>query len=660
MENLCLHRITGEPLTTLDLTDKKHTLILGTAPTADVPLAEYLRPEDTPIAPIAAALVRDEDGWIIAAADPEHPPMLGTVKVLEVRLTPGLSCRIGDILFRIESETLSRSAITLLWKAKGMKETHCSPLLDGSNTVATLPGSDIPEVNPPVVEEERFRIVLEGEMVTILMPERDGVVPEWLRVGLGEGFCVGDFTGVALPTTEAEKALKTRTPLAWPGRKMRARLNLYLICGLLLAALMMMVMHKIHEMQAFVADRNSISHERPATQASFLADATTLPDDVRVYELDFHRSLASNLTAEHQPNLDFLLERGAVLHARAEAEKNQFLIDSLDRKVVLLRDVRTIKEAVLKTQWTNLRNAVANANPAVFHYYDGEIFLHDAAELSTFVSETLPALFNAAANTGVEEFKKADEALIAGIEGLRDNRFATEAVSALLQETAFRRWAALRAYVNARATFLANPLDITALTNTLETFSEFEDLLAESSEDMVNLAENERLRLNDIACATLRARLDNPEQLHLSDEKPLRELARFLRAIGGDRTVEQETLRVVDAMTREATRQWRALHTKYRLQTISKDPEAPATLEAMIALGPSESHFYQWAVREQARVKASPDTPPEELPEVLPEEMPVEATPVPAPEVAPEATPEPDADDALPSLEASESTPTQA
>ncbi len=626
METLCLHRITGESLLTLDLTDKKQTLILGTAPTADISLAEYLRPEDAPVASIAAALVRDEDGWLLAAADPEQPLLLGTGKVLEARLSPGVACRIGDLLFHLEGEALSRSAVTLLWKSKGIKETHCAPLLDGSNTVATLPGSEVLELNPPVVGKMFCRIVLEGETVTVLMPESDTGTAEWLRVGLGDGFCVGGFTGVALPTVEAEKALKTRTPLAWPGRKIRTRLNLYLIGGLLLATLMMMVMHKIHETEALIADRNSVSRERPAMQASFLADVTTLPDDVRVYELDFHRSLTSILTAQRQPNADFLLDRGAVLLARAEAEKNASLIESIGRKVTLLRDVRTIKEAILNAQWTVLRDAVANADQEVFHYYDGELFLSDAQELNTFLSETLPALFNAAANISTEEFAKADQALTAGLEGLRDNRFATTEIATLLQTTAHNRWAALRAYVDARATFLANPLDPTASAHALETFSDLEDLFADASEGMVRLAENERIRLNDIACSALRAQLENPTQIRLSDEKALRELARFLRAIDGDRAIEQETLHVVETMSREATRQWRALHTQYRLQTISNDPKASETLNAMLALGPSDNPFYQWALREQARVKLSSETTPETLPE--------EATPQAEPDAA--------------------------
>ncbi len=604
MEMLRIHRITGEALAERDLTGRTLPLTIGSAEAADLSLATYLRPGDAPVAPIAAALVRDEDGWRLAAADPAQPLSLGEATVLEVRLVPGVAGRLGDFVLRVEGTAQAHSAVSLLWAWRGLKGTYRADLQEGRNEVAMLPGSDLPGVNPPVAGAPLCRLVLEDESLTILMPEREGGTQEWLRVGLGEGFRVGDFTGVALATAEAEKALKTRRPLAWPGRAMRGRLSLYLACGVMVGLLMLMVAHQIREVKAVIAARDALCRERPAAVVAAVADHSTLGDDVRVYELDFHRSLPGILQAERQPNADFLLERGAALLARAAAETNTALVESLDRKLALLRGIRAIKVAVGALAWEDLRNAVADLDEAAFRYYDAEAFLGDARELSVFVTETLPALFAAAASAPIEAFKQADQRLMEGMEGLRDNRFAAKQIAATLQETALLRWEALRAAVDARAALQANPCDDAVMGQAVDAFSTLEDRLGEASESVAQLVELERQKLSTIACAAARGILDKGAELRPMDERPLRALAQFLRAIGGDGAVAQEATQAANAVARNYTRQWRALHTQYRLQTIAGKGEAAATLDAMLALGPSDSAYYQWAVRERARLAA--------------------------------------------------------
>ncbi len=611
MEILCLYRANGEQVLTLDLSGKASALTVGSSPVADISLAAYIRPEDALIAPIAAALVHDEDGWSLATADPAYPLSLGTASVLEARLSPGVTCGLGDFLFRIDGETVVRSAVMLLWTWKAFKGTRSAPLLEGNNLVACLPGSEVPELNPAVVGRLDFRIVLEDNALTILMPEREGMASEWLRVGMGEGFSVGDFTGVALPTSEAEKALKSRRPLAWPGRPIRERLGLYLFCGILIALLMLMVAHKTRELREAIAIRDSQSRERPATCQVVTSEVSTLGDDVRVYDLDFHRSLPTLLKAERQPHSDFLIARGAALQTRAHAEANTAIEERLARKLVLLCSIRAIKEAVGALHWQELRDVVADVDRAAFDYYDATSFIDDAQELSCFVTETLPSLYAATSLSGVEAFNVADRNLNEGMEGLRDNRFATEAIAEPLQALALQRWAALRVYIHARAAFQANPTDATAIETVLDAFSTLEDLFEDETSAVVQLIERERKSLNDIACASLRSRLTEPTTLSSADEMILRELAHFLRAIGGDTAVAQEAMQAAETLAHNAARRWRALHATYRLQRIANSPKATETLQEMLLLGPSDNSFYLWAVRERDRLRTQTPSSPE-------------------------------------------------
>ena len=90
MELLHLHSPDGRPLKTFDLAARpRRPLTLGAAPACDLPLPEG---PDT-----LGALLRDEDGWLLAAADPAVP---------ERRLVPGEPVALGPFLFRLECEAV--------------------------------------------------------------------------------------------------------------------------------------------------------------------------------------------------------------------------------------------------------------------------------------------------------------------------------------------------------------------------------------------------------------------------------------------------------------------------------------------------------------------------------------------------------------------------
>lgn len=603
METLCLHRADGELLLRLDLSEKPAALTVGASPDAALSLAPWLRAGDAPLPAVAAALIRDADGWRLVSAEPTLPLTLNGAPVPEARLAPGVTCGLGGFLLRMAGEAAARSAVTLLWTWRGARGTRSAPLAEGENLVALPPGGDAPEANPPVAGEPLFRLVLEGNALTALMPEREGAPPEWLRVGLGDGFRVGGFTGVALATAEADRALKTRHPLAWPGRGIRLRLALCAV-GAVLALLLMG--HLARETQAArraLAARGALSREIPATRTPAIAPASTLGDDARVYELDFHRALPELLTATPQPSADFLLSRGAALLARAQAEKDATAEAALARKMALLRGLRALQTAVAGAQWQALRDAVADADPEAFRYYDAEPFLADARALSAFVSETLPALYATAAARGADAFAEADRTLGAAMEALRANRFATEAVTAPLRALALRRWAALRAHVAARDAFLRDPMGVAAGDAARDAFSELEDAFAGEE-----LPGRERQALGEAARKALRARLAPPGP-QAADEAPLRGLARFLRAIGAEPEAAREAAQAADALARETARQGRALHARYRLQRLANDPKAEATLAELLAFGTPENPFRRWAERERQRLQAQPPAP---------------------------------------------------
>lgn len=342
MELLHLHSPDGRPLKTFDLAARpRRPLTLGAAPACDLPLPEG---PDT-----LGALLRDEDGWLLAAADPAVP---------ERRLIPGEPVALGPFLFRLECEAAETRA-TLLWRAGKERLCHAAPLNDGRNVIAWLPDRSAPALNPAIPGNRIGDLFLEGDGLTLVVEDPEGGTSQRLTFAFGDRFAIGPFTGLALPTAEAERALKTRDPLAWPDRRVRLLLRVAVCVGLLLALAMAALARETQTLRQAVAARAPA-----AVEIAVPAPAPTDPlsrDTIVAYGQLFHACLPGLLaTPEATTTGDLLAMRaGQLLRALPEEAAERV---PLRRKQVFLESLATIKRAVAAGDWPRLGDALATVD----------------------------------------------------------------------------------------------------------------------------------------------------------------------------------------------------------------------------------------------------------------------------------------------------------
>lgn len=530
-------------------------------------------------AAVLAALVKDEDGWTLAAATQTDEISDGSRAAPDVHLVPGVTYRLAGLLFRVERSS-SSSPYTILWRLRSVRTVRADAVLDGRNAVGTRPGGTDPEVNPAVAGSVLLEFVVTpaGLEVTTAAAQKPLAVP------FGALFAVGPFEGLVLPAADAAAALKTSQPLAWPGRRVRRHVlaAAAVVAVVVLAAAYVSL--DAREAAAELARPRGAVETASATNAEITVAASA--DDLLVYNMHFLRTLPGILGAVPVPMENFLTDRGVLLAHDP----------SVAAKVAFVRDVRAIQLAIQARDWARLRNLLAVADASEFTFFDGDGFLADARELSRFVSETLPAFFSEASRVGSDKFSAAGDAVADAFASLADNRFMTGAVAREERESAGKRFRVLGAYVAVRDAFLAGTGSVTAVS---AAYTGVEQAFAAASGPVSsNLVARER--------ATLAAGVTKAAATVASGhEEVLADLAAFGERLGIDRTLTVAWRARGTAAAAALDAKFRELYAAYRLAAADDGATRADILRRMLALGPSSNRFYSWALREKARLQSS-------------------------------------------------------
>lgn len=167
---------------------------------------------------LVAALVRDVDGWTLAAADAATPVVCGAKRAGSFALVAGSACSVADYVFRLESD-VALSGNVLLWRV-GKSAVAAENVASGRNLVAAdaLRGGSL-TVNPAVPGVVRFEFYPTADGIDIVLPSGGRT-----RIAARLVFAVGDFTGLLLPAADAAAALRSGNPFSYPSRGVRVRL----------------------------------------------------------------------------------------------------------------------------------------------------------------------------------------------------------------------------------------------------------------------------------------------------------------------------------------------------------------------------------------------------------------------------------------------------
>lgn len=607
MELLHLHAADGALIKTFDLADlPRRPLTLGTDPAADLPLPEGPA--------TLAALLRDEDGWLLAPVDPATP---------ETRLLPGEPAALGPFRFRLERDAVQARA-TLLWRAARGKPVHAAPLADGRNVLAWLPDRSEPALNPPVPGDKICDLFLEGDTLTLVAESAEGPADR-LVFALGDRFAIGPLQGLALPTPLAERALKTRHPLAWPDRRIRLLLRVAAVLGLLLALILLALARQVNALRAERDARVPAVVKLPAPDLPDTPADPLARDAVIAYGQLFHACLPGLLDSPEAAASGELLARRAE-ELLAELPKDAPDRDPLARKWAFLKNLADLKRAVAAGNWPRLGRALDTLDAARLAYYDADLLLADARALDRYFSKTYPEACQALCRGGTPA--SVEPRLQAARDALQGNRFRALPVVAKRLDAQDRHWSALQTWhvavrgfgggaggaddvdaYDSKGVLREALYDLEDATNALDDPT-LSALLRQAHDALADRVATRIATLCGEGDALLAPDAATPAQL--------RALARLARALGTPdaQTVAQRAEAHANALETDYERRCRALIVDYRLKRLAGDaPAADAILAQILALGPADSPFWAWAQREQART-ARPDAPrqPEDLP----------------------------------------------
>ena len=571
MERLKIYSQSGDLLLERDLSDAAATLLVIAGEKPELA-------ESAPAgAKVAGAIVRDEDGWSLASADPGIQVVSGPRKAADLHLTAGIACSLGDWIFRIEREG-AEAGLVLLWRV-GSGSVVADPILVGRNVVATRPSDGAYEVNPAIA----------GTEVCELFPTADGnvevVTPgnetQRLSAAAGALFAVGPFQAMVLDAASASAAVKSGNPFSWPSRGTRS--------ALMLAAIAVGV---ICLGGAYLSrERSRLESELAAPRGAERIDfATTEPtatdEDSLVYFISFYRSLPLILKAERSQITQDLISRGKQLSG----------MEGIDDAVTFLQNIDAIQLAVSRGDWDGLKDTLERTDDDMFVKCDGDKFHEDAHEIVDFVTVALPKFLVSAMSFGEKEFAEAGNRVHELFNGMKDNVFMSGEIVSREKKMLETRWNALVAYVPARNRYFRGEGGVGK--ELLDAWAQFVDAFDPEDPTFAPIVKKER---DDIAKAILKS-------AESAKDAELVRLCDIGEAVGiDDEVLKDWKHRAVVARKRLAA-QYRSLYGDYRARAAVAPgaPETLAVLDRMLEIGLEDNAFHQWAERERVRVTAPP------------------------------------------------------
>lgn len=580
MENLKIYGTDGKVLLERDLADEKGPLMILSGAE---PRLVYSVPQGEEV---LGALVRDDDGWVLASAKPDIQVASGPKAGQSSQLAVGVTCSLGAWAFRLDAAAIADGPV-LVWRT-GSGPAAVERLVQGRNTVVRSSDGTY-AVNPPVAG---------GESVCDIFPAGDsadivtsGAGAQRLSVGRDVLFSVGRFQAMVMDASDAAAAVKYGNPFSWPSRGTRAGL----LAGILVVGLVglcaLFMTKELGKVEAAVAARTGAVE----SQMHHEVDVAQFTDeDALVYINAFFKSLPMMLRAEQSSVTGDLISRGkqlADLVAGANAQENARMVRLC---VKFMEDVYAIQDSVRKGDWENLKAILASADRESFVLFDAGAFYDDAEKVADFVTVRIPNFMAAISRSGVDELADAGERIDAYFESLSDNIFMSGEVVRRERDEANEMWRTLSDYMPMREAFISGGMrDISAL---IEAWAELSEVFDTSDPAFAPLMEYERRILSE----TL---VKNAAE---ADDIKLIPLCALGEAIGMDEAVLSGWRHRADAARKELAKQYRELYSEYRMKS-AVAPSAPETLsvlDAMIALGLDESPYHQWALREKERVAA--------------------------------------------------------
>lgn len=532
---------------------------------------------------ILAALLRDEDGWVLASPDPLVPVRSGTKSDGSLPLLPGSSCSVGQYVFLLDSDA-AMSGDVLLW-CIDKSPIAAENAMAGRNTVAADSLRDgVMTVNPAVPGQELFSFYPTAEGLDIAMPDGGR-----MSVARRVCFSVGGFEGVLLPADEAIAALKTARPFAYPSRIVRRRLffavagAVVLFCGAVLLGRYADSVERLAE----------APHGIVRVPGRGICDVQIYANNDTTYLLSLYRDmpviLGSKPTAEARDHL-----------ARVSSLTDTQLVVRATR---LLQDVLSIQESIQNEEWAGLSNRLAHVGRKEFVIVNGLPFLADSQRVSDFANEIVPAAAMRICSATPSERKEIEGSITNALAGLEGNRFCGSE--------------SFRAY----CTRLGRQYDV------LKDYFEISDRIRSHSDTLVpeevealRAAYLEVLRAGDRDVPGLLAKVQGDLRAFtarwftsLADDferspsfKPELAAIGTLYDLAGEIETDEATLKSwkarKQAIVRYGETSARAAYEKYRLTRYGKSPETLALLDEIIHIGSCAGRFATWAREEKRRL----------------------------------------------------------
>lgn len=557
--------------------------------------------------PVMAALVRDEDGWTLAAADPSRPVMNGNKETTDIHLVAGLPVRLGEWVFRLE-RSAQEAGSALVWRAKG-GSFAVDRLMAGRNIVGSDRHEAPPTVNPTLAKETLCELYPSEDGLDVVVP---GSSDGRLSVGMKELFAIGDFEGMLMTAADAAEAIKSRDPFFWPSRRQR---RLVKLAGFLI----LLIFGAAFAMNGAKARCEKLLAEpRGATEIAYVPDRamSARSDQVTIYTITFFRSLVSVLTAEPNSTTADLIRRGELLGDNAD----------IRRKVKFLTDVRNIQETVKSGRWDEFAKIIAGVDQEMFRICDADDFLHDARQVHDCLTYKLPrsiAEASASADAGRLEGLREKIALI--FSDLDHNLFLSGDILRRERTNVERELECVSAYVKVREAVLSElggdaPLDETPSYYRLyDTFNELVSTLGQGgavTEIYRPVIECERGVVAEIVTRAVDRIIANEKNDEFGRFSTLLSPLADLGESVGIPSAQTDVWRVKARFAaKRLDAHYRELYSAYRLKALTDPQAAAVTLDAILAVGDVRNGFHKWALKEKARLADEQAAPSDEATE---------------------------------------------
>ena len=534
-------------------------------------------------AKVLAALVRDEDGWVLASPDPERPVRSGTKSSGSLPLMPGSACSVGDYVFLLDSD-VAASGDVLLWRID-KSPIASENAMAGRNVVAADSLRDgVMTVNPAVPGRELFSFYPTVEGLDVVM--HDG---GRMSIPRRACFAVGGFEGVLLPADEALAALKTSRPFAYPSRHVRRRLlaslagAIAVFCG---AALLGRHANSVERL----ADA---PHGAAREQGKGACDIRIPEGNDAAYLLSLFRDMPVLLGPKPTAEARDYLARTANLTST----------QLVTRAKAFLENVLAIQESVRSEDWPALSNALAHASRGDFVIVNGLPFLEDARQVSAFANELVPSSGVRICSATLDERRGIETAITNALVALSGNRFC--------ESESFRSYCArlngqydvLKGYFRV-SDRIRSHADRLVPSEVDELRAAYLELLRTGDRDMPGLLAKVQTDLREFAGRWFKSLVE------AFDRKPT--FGPELSAIGTlyDLAAETETDEAVlkerktrlQAIVRRGETLARTAYEKYRLLPYGKSKATLALLDEIIAIGSCAGRFGTWAREEKRRL----------------------------------------------------------